>query len=97
LGNTAYFFIVLTWTVTTFVPMFGDMGISISRLDYPLLAPAHNAVTSFFVKLYAWDRFITVGIVANICALIWLAFLALSMPQRSPDPSVGGAGTTHTA
>jgi len=78
LSNTAYFFVVIVWTVTTFVPMFGDMGIAISRLDYyPLLAPAHNALTSFFVKLYAWDRFITVGIVANLCALIWLAILAL--------------------
>ena len=77
MGKTAYFFIVLTWTVTTFVPMFGDLGVAISRLDYPLLSPAHNPITLFFVKLYAWDRFITVGIVANICAMILLGFLAL--------------------
>lgn len=77
LGNAAYLFIVLAWTLTTFVPMFGDMGLAISQLDYyPLLTPAHNAITSFFVKLYAWDRFITVGIVANCCALILLAILA---------------------
>ena len=77
LGNTTYLFIVLIWTITTFVPMFGDMGVAISRLDYPLLSPAHNPVTLFFVKLYAWDRFITVGIVANICALILLGIVAL--------------------
>src|SRR3989442_4656836 len=89
IGNTPYFFIVLICTVTPLVPMFVDMGIAISRLDYPLLAPAHNAITAFFVKLYAWDRFITAGIVANICALIWLAFLALrsarpAAPTESP-------------
>jgi hypothetical protein len=92
MGNTAYLFIVLIWTVTTFVPMFGDMGLAISKLDYPLLSPAHNPITLFFVKLYAWDRFITVGIVANICALILLAFLALrsallGAPTRSAAPS----------
>jgi hypothetical protein len=41
------------------------------------------------VALYAWDRFITVSIVANICALIWLAWvvarpdIALRQRQRS--------------
>jgi hypothetical protein len=94
LGDTVYFFIVLVWTVTTFVPMFGDMGLAISRLDsYPLLAPAHNAITSFFVKLYAWDRFITVSIVANICALVWLAILALrSSLSDAPIPSAARRG-----
>ncbi len=89
LGNTGYLFIVLVWTVTTFVPMFGDMGLAISRLDYPLLSPAHNPITLFFVKLYAWDRFITVGIVANLCTMILLGFLALrsartAAPTESP-------------
>jgi hypothetical protein len=85
LGTTAYLFIVLIWTVTTFVPMFGDMGLAISRLDYPLLSPAHNPITSFFVKLYAWDRFITVGIVANICALVVLALVSIRLVRSAPS------------
>jgi hypothetical protein len=75
MGTAAYFYIAAIWTVTTFVPMYGDMGVIISGLNYPLLAPAHNAITQFFVSLYAWDRFITVAVVANVCALVWLAFL----------------------
>lgn len=75
IGGVAYMFVAITWTVTTFVPMYGDMGVVISSGAYPLLAPANNALTRFFVQLYAWDRFITVCIVANICALVWLAWL----------------------
>ena len=96
MSNTTYFFIVIIWTVTTFVPMFGDMGLAISRLDYPLLAPAHNPITLFFVKLYAWDRFITVAIVANICALILLGFVALR-PARSASPTPTPAAVTIQA
>jgi hypothetical protein len=83
MGSTAYLSIVVIWTITTFVPMFGDMGLAISKLDYPLLAPAHNAVTLFFVKLYAWDRFITVGIVANLLALGLVTLLALRRPEAA--------------
>jgi hypothetical protein len=56
----------------------------ISSYTYPLLAPSNNPVTRFFVDLYVWDRFITVAIVANICAVIWLAVLAYrsSLPPR---------------
>jgi hypothetical protein len=41
----------------------------------PLAAPA-NPVTSLVVQLYSWDRFITVGIVANLAVLTWLALSA---------------------
>jgi hypothetical protein len=82
MGGTAYYYIAAIWTVTTFVPMFGDMGNSIRGLDYPALSPAHNAITNAMVTLYSWDRFITVGVVANVGALIWLAWLALRSPAR---------------
>jgi len=88
MSAVAYYYVVAVWTITTFVPMYGDMGVLISGLNYPLLAPAHNAVTSFFVALYSWDRFITVAVVANICALAWLAFLITS---RYAERSTGGA------
>jgi hypothetical protein len=75
MGNVAYFYVAVIWTVATFVPMYGDMGAVIGSADYPLLAQSQNAITRFVVALYAWDRFITVSIVANICAVIWLAYL----------------------
>ena len=80
MGSVAYFYVATIWTITTLVPMYGDMGVVISAPDYPLLAATNNAVTKFVVALYAWDRFITVAIVANICAVIWLAFLGLRRP-----------------
>jgi hypothetical protein len=83
-GGVAYVFIVVTWTVTTFVTMYGDMGLALNVQDYPLLASANNAVTKFVVSLYTADRFIAVGIVANVCAVIWLGYLTL----RSPKPQV---------
>ena len=82
MDSIAYCYVAAVWTISTFVPMFGDMGAAIAGHGYPLLAPEHNAVTQVFVNLYAWDRFITVAIVANICAVIWLAVLSLRPTGR---------------
>jgi hypothetical protein len=76
-GGVAFIYLVVIWTVTTFVTMYGDMGLVLSTRDYPLLAYSNNAVTRFVVWLYREDRFITAGIVANICAVVWLAYLTL--------------------
>jgi hypothetical protein len=87
MGSTAYFYVLGVWTITTFVPMFGGMGIGLSSQLYPLLAPDRNAITKFFIDLYTWDRFITTCVVANICAVIWLAVLAFkhgSTPGAAP-------------
>jgi Gpi18-like mannosyltransferase len=88
-GNGAYFYIAAIWTITTLVPMYGDMGLLISGLDYPLLAPAHNAVTKLFVDLFASDRFITGAVVANIAAVVWLAWL--TSRSRTRERIVGEA------
>jgi hypothetical protein len=77
----AFWFVVVVWTIGTLVPMYGDMGVAISGRAYPLLSPQNNPVTHFVVNLYTWDRFITVAIVANICAVIWLAALAIRPPR----------------
>ena len=84
ISSGAFFFIVIVWTTTTLVPMYGDMGNVIARLDYPLLSPLHNGVTRFFVELYSWDRFITFATLANIAVLIWIAVVALR-PKSQPD------------
>jgi hypothetical protein len=91
MDSIAYCFVAAVWSVSTLVPMFGDMGTVISSNAYPLLAPANNPVTRFFVELYVWDRFITVAIVANICAMIWLAVLAY---RRASPPRVALAGSS---
>ena len=77
-----YVFLILTWSISTIVPMYGDMGAVISSQSYPALAPEHNALTRFFVDLYGWDRFITAAIVANVCALAWLTWSALRPQMR---------------
>lgn len=91
MGGVAYFYVVTIWTITTFVPMYGDMGVAITSHAYPLLAPANNAVTKWVVQLYSWDRFITVGVVANTVAVIWLAFLTWRPDGRSTSALVPAA------
>jgi hypothetical protein len=92
MGGVAYYYVAVVWTITTFVPMYGDMGVAINSHAYPLLAPATNALTKFAVELYSWDRFITVSIVANICAVVWLAVVAFrpssSARVATPSPAV---------
>jgi hypothetical protein len=84
MGTVAYLYVAAIWTVTTFVPMFGDMGILIAGQNYAIPL-SNSAITHFFVGLYSWDRFITVGVVANICAVIWLAVLAFRQaPLATP-------------
>lgn len=90
-GSVAFFYIVVIWTVTTLVTMYGDMGLSLTSQDYPLLAASNNAVTRFVVSLYTSDRFITVGIVGNICAVFWLGYLTLR--SSKPDGTLRTAGS----
>lgn len=85
-GTTAYVYVLVIWTLTTFVTMYGDMGLILSSHDYPLLAASNNSVTKFVVWLYTTDRFITAGIVANICAVLWLGYLTLQ--PSSPHGTV---------
>ena len=87
MNTIAYLYVIAIWTLTTLVPMYGEMATVLNPVNYPLLAPGTNAVSEAFVRLYSWDRFITVGIVANICAVIWLAALTLR-PTKSPNVSI---------
>jgi hypothetical protein len=83
MGIGAYLYVVLIWTICTFVPMYGDMAISLSTQQYPLLAAPNNSITWFFAHLYAWDRFITFGVVANLVVVICLAFVAFRSLRRA--------------
>ncbi len=84
-GNVAYVYLVVIWTLTTLIPMWGDMGNVLSILDYRAvpLSPANNALTRLVVQVFTSDRFITFGVVANLCALVWLAILALRPQIRA--------------
>ncbi|HLJ69357.1 MAG TPA: hypothetical protein VKX16_18535 [Chloroflexota bacterium] len=75
--------VVGIWSVTTLVPMFGDMGVILSPGNQ-LLAPAYKPITDFMIRTYAWDRFISAGVIANICALAWLGYVAI---RRAMSPS----------
>jgi len=84
--NLAYFFSVAVWTISTLVPMFGDMGIALtaaSQANAPL-APENSPLTQFFINLYASDRFITVAVVGNVCAVVLLAVSAFRQHNLSP-------------
>jgi hypothetical protein len=82
IGGVAYFYVVATWTITCLVPMIGDMGLVVSGATHPWFAPDRNPITKFVISQYESDRFTTVAVVANACALIWLA--AVSLRSSSP-------------
>jgi hypothetical protein len=86
--SDGYFYVVAIWTITSLVTMYGDMGTVLWAEDYPLLAPANNAITAFFVNLYSSDRFMTVGVVGNVCAVVWLAFAAFRTRGGNPQQLV---------
>jgi len=70
----------------------GEADILRPQQQYPLLAAQSSAITNFAVQMYASDRFITTAIVANICAVIWLAFAAFR-PTPAEARSAAAAST----
>jgi len=81
--TVAYFYIAAIWTVSTLVPMLGEMAGAVPHQQWPFLAAQSDAINNFMLQLYTSDRFITTAIVANVCAVIWLAFAAFrrSLPN----------------
>jgi hypothetical protein len=89
LSNTAYAYVVAIWTITAFVSMYGEMSGLLTATDYPLLSPDTNPITKLVAALYSWDPFITAAVVANICAAVWLALVALRQnAPSSPTPTI---------
>jgi hypothetical protein len=91
LGSGTYFYVIGIWTVTTLIPMYGDMGSVLTPHDYPLLAQSRNVITGAVIDLYSSDRFITAGVVANAAALIWVGYLALRQLGNPNRPYQGYA------
>lgn len=79
----SYFFAVTVWSLTTLIPMFGDMGATLANHPEQLLSPDHNSFTRAVISLYSWDRFITAAIVANLCVVVWLAIQTRKQPVSS--------------
>jgi hypothetical protein len=98
MSNAGYLYAITAWTVTTFVPMYGDMGRFMSAQDYPALAASRNSVTQLFVNLFTYDRFITVAVLANVCVLVWVAVTAFRRERApaeetlQPDRALSGLG-----
>jgi hypothetical protein len=88
----AFFYIAAIWTVSTLVPMLGEMAIAVPHQQWPFLAAQSDAINNFMVQVYASDRFITTAIVANVCAVIWLAFVAFRRSSKSPEMLVATPG-----
>ena len=88
MGTVAYLYIAAIWTLSTLIPMFGEMAAAVPHQQYPLLASQSSAITHFAVQMYASDRFITTAIVANICAVIWLAYLIVRPRHHPAQPAV---------
>jgi len=91
MSSAAYFYVATIWSINAFVPMFGAMGQLLSPDAYPLLSPTNSAITRFIVGIYSADSFITISIVANPCAVAWLALLAIrrsSSDQLTPAPVI---------
>ena len=63
--------------------MIGEMSLLVPHQQYPLLGES-AALRQFFIQLNTSDRFITGAVVANICAVIWLAIL---MIRPAPSPT----------
>jgi hypothetical protein len=86
LGAVGFFSLITLWTAITFIPMYGDMGNVIGLLGFRAmpLNPASNVVTRFVINVYAADRVITAGALANLCVVVWLALASIRNPQNSP-------------
>jgi hypothetical protein len=82
LRATPYFAIAGALTVTSFVTQFGAIGFAVRDVPHlaPLLHDSNNPVTGLAMDLYAGDLFITVGVLANTLALVWLG--AEVIPRR---------------
>ena len=88
MGTVAWLAVVAIWSVTTLVPMAGEMSLLIAHQQYPLLAGRSDELRQFFIQLHTSDRFITGAIVANICAVIWLAILTIRPAAPPTRPAV---------
>jgi len=79
-----YFAVVGALTVTTFVTQLGAIGFAIRDVPQlaPLLHPSNNSITELAMNLYAADTFITLGVLANLLALV---VLGAELIPRTPD------------
>lgn len=89
MSTAGFIYIAVAWSATTFFTLYGAMVPLLSAASYPVLAPARSAVSRFFAELYVSDRFITVGVLANLFVLFWLA--AVVLRHRSVVRETAGA------
>jgi hypothetical protein len=82
LSARAYYMIVIGWTLTTFIAMYGILAVDLAYGDY-LHAPLFGqhaplrAVTSLVAQMYTSNQVITAGVVVNM--MIFIAFMFASV------------------
>jgi len=80
---SAYLAIVALWSITTLITMWGILGIDLADANYlglPLFGSGTGlrSVTHSISTLYAWDRFITAGTVANCVVFAAIGIAAIT-------------------
>ncbi|MEX2391799.1 MAG: hypothetical protein WD904_09435, partial [Dehalococcoidia bacterium] len=84
----SFWAMITVWSLTTLVPMWGGLGEALT--DVERLAPAlhadNNPLTWLSMKLYALDVFITVGVMGNIAAFVWLWIELFWVARPKPIP-----------
>jgi hypothetical protein len=85
LSARAYYMIVIGWSLTTLIAMYGILAVDLANGDFlhvPLFglhAPL-RALTSWVAQLYTSNRVITAGVVIN--AMIFIAFMYASVRSQ---------------
>ncbi|HZP26938.1 MAG TPA: hypothetical protein VFB90_07825, partial [Dehalococcoidia bacterium] len=95
LTSLGYYGMTFVLTITTLVTQYGSLGRHIRNVPdlMPLLHASNNGLTRGVMALYSSDWFITVGILANLAAVLWLALEALwtgrqtePRERQAPEP-----------
>lgn len=78
LSNASYYFIIGTWSITTFSSMYGSLGYGIANVPHlaPVLHPSKNVVTQFYMTIMSSDWNLSLNSIANLIVLGLLTFSA---------------------
>jgi hypothetical protein len=88
-GRIQYAFVLLVWTITALVPMYGSLGGYVAVFD----PSSSNAISRFFMNLYSWDSFISVATIANTLVLVLclVATLRVLVSKTQPESTALGS------
>jgi hypothetical protein len=90
LSPFAYLSIVVGWSATTLIAMYGILAVELVKADYLHAAlfgrtGPLSPVSSWVAHLYTTDRFITLGVVVNIAVLLALMIATVRSVRGEED------------